>query len=194
MIACSRCGGALPESLLTAVGATPCPTCGVELEVAVFPALFEKKLAGEQARAVLSAEDAACFHHPESRAVAVCDVCGRFLCKLCELDLDDRILCPGCLDSGREKGELTALENRRLLHDSVALALAVYPMFIFYFTLVTAPIAIYLCFRHWKSPGSLLPRSKVRFVVAGGLALLQLLGWVGIGFGIWWAATQTTPA
>lgn len=190
MVACTSCGSALPASLLTAVEATPCPGCQVPLEVAVFPALFEQKLAAESAQAVLSEEESACFHHPETRAVAVCDACGRFLCKLCEIDLDDRVLCPGCLDSGKQKGELTSLENRRVLHDSMTLALAVYPMLIFYFTLVTAPIALFLCFRHWKSPGSLLPRTKVRFVVAGALALLQLLGWVGIAFGVYWAVTQ----
>lgn len=190
MVACTRCGGALPATLLTAVAATPCPSCGVPLEVTVFPALLDEQLVGEAGRALHSDEDSACFHHPESQAVTVCESCGRFLCSLCEIDLNGRTLCPGCLESGTERGELTVLEKRRVLHDGVALALAVYPMFIFYFTPVTAPIALFFCFRHWKTPGSLLPRSRWRFLVAGCLAVLQILGWVGIGFGIYWAATQ----
>ena len=45
-------------------------------------------------------------------------------------------------------------------------------------TILSAPMAIYLSIRHWKSPSSIIPRTKVRFVAAIGLATLQIGGWI----------------
>jgi hypothetical protein len=53
----------------------------------------------------------------------------------------------------------------------------VFPMITIWFTLVTAPIALYLALRHWKSPTSLVRRTKIRFVFAVTLAGLQILAW-----------------
>jgi hypothetical protein len=35
-----------------------------------------------------------------------------------------------------------------------------------------------MVFRYWNAPGSIIPRSKIRFVLAFGLALLQIVGWI----------------
>jgi hypothetical protein len=68
-----------------------------------------------------------------------------------------------------------ALEKRRTLFDSVALALAALPALLaFYPTIVTAPIVVYLAARHWKSPSSIVPRGKWRFVVALIIVFLEL--------------------
>jgi hypothetical protein len=53
----------------------------------------------------------------------------------------------------------------------------VFPMITIYFTLITAPIALYLAIRHWKSPTSLVRRTKIRFILAMVLASLQILAW-----------------
>jgi hypothetical protein len=60
----------------------------------------------------------------------------------------------------------------------VALRLALFPMIIFYFTIVTAPIAIYLSIRHWNSPMSAVGRTKVRFILAIVISGLQILAWI----------------
>ena len=33
-------------------------------------------------------------------------------------------LCPGCLEAGQTKGKIQQLENRRVIYDNIALALA----------------------------------------------------------------------
>ena len=38
-----------------------------------------------------------CLHHPERQAVARCPECGRFFCRECIAEHEDRILCAGCL-------------------------------------------------------------------------------------------------
>jgi hypothetical protein len=60
----------------------------------------------------------------------------------------------------------------------MALALATYPLLIFYFTVITAPMALYITIRHWNAPSSVIPRSKWRFVVAGLLSVAEIAGWI----------------
>ena len=67
--------------------------------------------------------------------------------------------------------------RERTLWDSVALSLATYPMLIFYLTIFTAPAAIFVALRHWKSPRSLVPRTRFRFVLALLFAGAQVVGW-----------------
>jgi hypothetical protein len=37
---------------------------------------------------------------------------------------------------------------------------------------------IYLTVRHWKSPSSIIARSKIRFILAFIIAGVQIAGWV----------------
>jgi hypothetical protein len=38
-----------------------------------------------------------CYHHPRREAVVRCPACGRFFCRECVTEHDDRMLCSGCL-------------------------------------------------------------------------------------------------
>ena len=84
----------------------------------------------------------------------------------------------GCLQDGRNKGRIANLEDSRILYDSLALYLALLPMFFFFFTLITAPATIYVVLRYWNAPTSLLPRSRFRFLLAMLIAIVQIAGWV----------------
>jgi hypothetical protein len=76
-----------------------------------------------------------------------------------------------------ETGKIKGLENQRTLYDGVALSLAIYPLLIFYFTLVTAPVALFVAIRYWNAPRSIVHRSKIRCVAAIILASMQIAGW-----------------
>jgi hypothetical protein len=79
------------------------------------------------------------------------------------------------------------LASSRFLYDSLALALAVWPVILFpliFFTFITAPAAIYVTLRYWGTPGSVVPRSKYRFVLAFLLAVAQLVAWVVLIVGV----------
>jgi len=43
--------------------------------------------------------------------------------------------------------------------------------------MITAPAALYLTVRHWRTPLSIFPRTKIRFIIAFLLAAAQLVGW-----------------
>ena len=176
-IDCPKCKTQLPGDLLNS-GLVNCYACNLELQALVFPALFRKIELGQAGETVVVDTDATCFYHPKKRAAVPCDGCGRFLCGLCDLQLNERHLCPQCLESGSKKGKVKNLQNRRVLHDNIALWTAVLPVLVFYLTCITAPIALYYSIKYWNAPSSLVSRSKVRFIIAGLLASLQITGWV----------------
>jgi hypothetical protein len=188
-VCCMKCKASLAGEGFNLPGLTPCPSCGAPLQVEVFPALFRRLATGRAGDTLIEETESSCFYHPEKRAVAPCEACGRFLCALCDCELDDRHLCPACLETGKKKGKIKSLENHRTLYDGMALALAVaafIPPFI-YFSFMTAPLAIFIAFRHWNTPTSIIHRTKIRFVIAVVIASLQIAGWVAL---IYFLATK----
>jgi hypothetical protein len=158
----------------------PCPACNVPLLGEVFPALFRKISAGQSGETIMVEGESSCFYHPQKKAVLPCDGCGRFLCALCDCPLQGKHFCPACLEAGRTKGKIKNLDNQRTLYDSIALALAVYPLVIvvlYYFTFVTAPMSLYVAIRYWNAPQGILRRTKIRFIIAIVIALLTIVGW-----------------
>jgi hypothetical protein len=111
----------------------------------------------------------------------VCDGCGRFLCALCDVELSDQHLCAQCVETGRRKRTLPRLEPRRILYDNVALALAILPVLSCFLFPITSPVAIAVAIWGWRKPSSLLPRTKLRFLLAIVIALLGL----GLGTAYW---------
>lgn len=191
-LACTGCRAPLPAATLASLRPSACGSCGALLSVEVFPALLRPLEPGRAADSVVVESDSGCFYHPQKKAMVPCDICGRFLCALCDVEIAAQHLCPACLDSGTKSGRLESLDNQRTLHDRLALSLAIYPMLFFYFTVLTAPATLYVTLRYWKSPGSLLPHTKVRFVIAALLASLQIAGWtVGAYFLVRWLRSRT---
>lgn len=178
---CRACKAVFPSSHYNLPDAFPCPQCGAQSRVIVFPALVHPLAVAPVANAPLAEGDASCFYHPAKPATIVCDACGRFLCALCDVELSSQHFCPQCLETGRRKQTLTPLEPRRLLYDNVALLLAVLPVLTCYLFPITSPVAIAVAIWGWRKPSSLLPRTKARFILA---VLIGLLG-LGIGAAYW---------
>lgn len=156
-----------------------CPSCGTKILLEVFPALFRPATAVNAGDAVVSAEESTCFYHPRKRAIIPCDGCGRFLCALCDVELNGSHLCPNCISSGRKKGKFRNLDNERVLYDRIALAMAFAPLLLFWATIVTAPITVYLCIRYWNSPPSIVRgRSRFSFILALLIAVMEIVCWI----------------
>jgi len=165
----------------------PCPACGVPLLTEVFPALFRKTTAGQSAQAVMVEGESSCFYHAEKKAVLPCDACGRFLCALCDCLVHGSHYCPACLEAGKTKGKIKSLEIQRTHYDNIALSLVILPV-AFLVTVIfspfsviglgTAPAAIFVAIRYWNAPQSIVGRSRIRFVIAILIALLEIAGWI----------------
>ncbi|MGD0661489.1 MAG: hypothetical protein ABSD38_25795 [Syntrophorhabdales bacterium] len=181
-LVCTACRRPLSVSDFNTDAFFQCSSCRARLKVDAFPALLRGIDRGKSGEAVIG-EEASCFYHPNKKAAIACDYCGRFLCPLCDIPLDGRHLCLTCVEAGRKKGRITSLERHRTLYDSIALGLAVFPLVTFWFTLVTAPMALYIAIRRWNAPTSVVGRGKGRFVAAIILSSLQILGWAtGIAY------------
>ena len=179
-VQCPSCQVALTGGVFNRPELHPCPQCGTRLQLEIFPALFRPLAPGSSGETALVDGESTCFYHPNKKAVRPCDGCGRFLCGLCDCELHGEHYCPACLESGRKKGKIKSLENQRTLYDSIALSLTIFPLLIFYFTIITAPLALYIAIRYWNAPRSIIHRTKIRYVIAIVLASLQIAGW-GIG-------------
>src|SRR5947209_1718730 len=180
---CPKCGAALVEGVLNQSGLEPCPGCQSLLQVEVFPALFRRTAPAGSGEIVLVEGESTCFYHASKKAVLPCQGCGRFVCALCDCELNGEHFCPACLESGKTKGKIKSLENRRTLYDTIALSLAILPigLIVFWFlTIITAPMALFMAIRYWNAPRSIVHRTKIRYVLAMIFATLQIAGW-GIG-------------
>jgi hypothetical protein len=155
-----------------------CNACRSLLRVDAFPAINRSLPAGQGGTALQVDKESGCFYHPGKKAVIPCSACGRFLCALCDIAFNGRHLCPACFEKGKTHRKIKSLENQRTCYDSIALMVATVSLLVYWFTIFTAPLVIYLCIRHWNSPTSIIPRTKVRFILAFILAGVQIAGWI----------------
>jgi hypothetical protein len=157
------------------VGGTICPRCRARVDVTVFPAMLRAS-AGALPQPIQTETEASCFYHPQNRAASPCEECGRFLCKLCELPLGAKTVCPSCFASGARENKVQDLDHKRTMYDSLALLLSTLPGLFIWPALFTAPAALYLVIRHWRAPSSLVPRTRVRYYLAALFAVAELVG------------------
>ena len=177
LLSCPKCQTRLLHGVFNLPGLEPCPNCSTPLQIEVFPAFFRKITPGQSAQAVMLEGESSCFFHPLKKAVVPCAGCGRFLCALCDCEFAGEHFCPACLETGKSKGKIRALDNSRTRYDNIALGLSLLPLLIFYFTIVTAPMTLFVAIRYWKAPRSLVRRTRVRFIIAMVIALAQIIGW-----------------
>lgn len=182
MIRCTNCTAYLPEESFNSRSFNPCPICGSLIRVDVFPAAYKTLSEVKSRESLLMDDEASCFYHPNKEAVTTCSYCGRFLCSLCDIDFDDQHLCASCLESGKRKGKIDKLENNRFRYDNLALGIAIFPLFIWFVTILTAPAAVFLVIRYWKAPSGIIKRSRFRMILALFIAGLQIAGWALYGY------------
>lgn len=173
---CWRCERQLSLSAINA-GIVACEACGHQQRVELFPAYFRAPEEGRNGERLLIDDESSCFYHPTKKAEVVCDACGRFVCALCALELSGGNVCPRCFDAARQgKGEIQPLTDRQKRGDKQALMLAALPLLMWPITIVTAPIALFLCIRHWNDArNSPVGGSGTKYA-----ALLLALGELGI--------------
>ena len=176
---CDKCQQQLPGAIANLTEPAACPSCRALLTVHVFPAFLRPVVRGRSSETLASQEEAGCFYHPHKKAVVPCEDCGRFLCALCDLEIDGRHICPACVEIARQGGKSLRTSGQRTLHDQVALTLAALgPAIIGWGSIIAAPITLFMVVRYWNEPArSPVPRTRARLIVAGSLALLEIAGW-----------------
>lgn len=179
LLRCTQCSASLPLAVYNAEQPVACPACQSQTRALVFPA-FLQRLESVSAETISDDTEGSCFYHPAKKATLTCESCGRFICALCEVEIGGARLCPQCMDSGQRKGKLTSLERSRTLYDRIALVTALLPILTIWFTVFTAPAALYLCLRHRKAPRSLVRPGRWKWWLALIASSLQILAWVTV--------------
>ncbi len=183
-LVCGKCRKSLSWKFCNPAGEPPlCDSCGTPVLAHIFPAFFEALDSGTKAAAAIPREDANCFYHDDKRATEICGQCGRLLCSVCDVIIHAQHICPGCIESNRNNSKLTRFQSRRMMHDNIALLLAFAPLVLGWTGILAAPAAIVYSIVRWRAPGSLLPRTRIRFVFAILLAIISMtvVGFVIVG-------------
>lgn len=174
---CPGCKAAWAREALTSGNAYTCVSCGETFEVELFPAADRSWPAPQTGEPLLTGEEAACFHHADRKAVNVCAECGRFLCRLCDFELEDTHYCATCLERRRKAGHNPRWVTSRWIWDELALVLAVLAWVGLIFL---SPLALWLAWRHRHAPISLTQRRAWRIPLALVLSSLHLLTLAGV--------------
>jgi hypothetical protein len=172
-IVCAACSMPVPREFWNREEGVRCRGCGHTVRVSVFPAI-DVLITGAHPEALHGETEASCFYHAESRAARVCDECGRFLCALCDLEVEGRHICPRCFESGVSAHKIETAEPRRIMYDNLALALATLPFLLIWPALIAAPWSLVMVFTRWNAPSSVVPRTKIRFIIAALFALAEI--------------------
>ncbi len=185
---CPHCSQPLPIHLFVPGQPAECPACRSRVEAYIFPE-FHQDLSSRPGIHLAQEHEAVCYFHSRYRAMTPCDNCGRFLCEICAISRRRRQLCVECLSKVTNTRNETGLVHYAALFDNVALFLVTAPVvtvIFWFFTIFTAPISLFLSFYYWSRQWNLLPRSRLRFVIAILLSLLLIAFWV---FVIYYAVT-----
>lgn len=180
--ACPKCRSALPGAMCNTPAPVRCPACAAIIQVEVFPALFQPVATGQSAEPIMEEGVSSCFYHEQKKAVNHCDVCGRFLCALCDVEFAGQHVCPACLQSGRKKGRLPHLESSRAVWDTAAVIICLGPLIIPPIVIFTAPVAIGVAIISFFKPGSIVPRTRIRAWLAILLSLVEIAAWIYVAF------------
>ena len=178
-LVCGACRATMrfrPTDLGTTVS---CTSCGNVSQVLTFPALV-RRAAGSAGAAAMEAGEATCFFHTSKKAAVPCDGCGRFLCALCDINFSDGHFCSLCIETGTEQAVAGKMVSRRYLYDSMALLLILSTLLFWPFTLITAPMALFIAIRFYGKAGGPIPRSNWRFLVAILMSSAIILGWAAL--------------
>src|SRR5690242_13690097 len=117
-VACTSCSAPIPASLLDGIFHI-CPRCQVWFRVNLFPA-FASGPSIVSAESPLIEGESSCYYHPQKKAILACENCGRFLCALCDIEIGGVHRCSRCLEAGKRKQELHALELQHIRYDRIA--------------------------------------------------------------------------
>ena len=154
-----------------------CTHCGKQVSVHVYPALLKTLETPVVVDAPVIGEESSCFYHPQKQAMVVCDDCGRFLCNLCDIEMNGRHVCTACLEIPVTNEASVVQKNKFVHYDTIALLWAVACILMWFFSALFSIISLYYCIRHWNTPISATPRNRWRFVVAALFSTGVLCAW-----------------
>ncbi len=186
--ACPNCSAELDPERSAAGDWLRCPHCQTQQRHLAFPRLWQTEREAITPIAVQSDEEAHCAYHEENRAETPCDRCGRYICSVCTLPLEEEEkLCPDCLNQMQEtwaqNKETAPYKVEQLRYDLIIQYMAVLPILFFSLALFTGPI-VFVLGLYWLPRVRRIPECKLTTHLIGlfiaGLQSLALIFLIGI--------------
>lgn len=183
MVPCPSCSLTLPVPTRGREHREFCPSCRRDVRLVAWPAL-DRAAAVTVLPAAAATGETSCFRCADRVASGVCAACGCFTCAACEAEWFGERLCLSCLHARREIDGAGSFRRRALIHDNLALLLMVLPMLVIPVygvpvAVLAAPVSLFLVVRYRRAFRGLPPRGPARLIVAGGLAVVLMLGALG---------------
>jgi hypothetical protein len=145
---CPRCRRDLDPGRVGS-GEQTCPLCGGAFEAT----RFEPPEPRVTVRAVEEAGPgavASCAAHRDNVASSNCGRCGVFMCDLCRIDVDERVLCPACFERLSAEGALPSARTTFRDYGRMGMQLLLLALV---FTFVGAPFALGAAYAGMKGLG-----------------------------------------
>jgi len=172
-----------------------CGFCGARQRQLIYPASWQEHPFVQITP--VTEEGARCYHHDNASAENLCDDCGRYLCDLCTLAIPmpasepadfPQQVCPDCfqhrVDEELRAGEWDLFRTKYRRYDMLALSLIAIPILVFplfFLSVVTVPIALYLLIRNWRICRTPVQHFQSRLLVGlavGGIILVFQLSFM----------------
>jgi hypothetical protein len=122
-------------------GQVYCGTCSLHFTAALFDPPESPR---PQPRALEggAAYEARCARHAGNAAAATCERCGAFMCTLCRIDTDGKVLCAACFDRLRGEGALESARTSFRSWRTMGLHLSLLGFFVWPFGIAIGPAAL----------------------------------------------------
>ena len=134
---CPRCRRDLDAASVPS-GLQSCPHCGGSFEATRFDPP-EPRVTVRTVEEAGPGAAASCAAHRGNVASSNCGRCGVFMCDLCRIDVDERVLCPACFERLSAEGTLRSV--RTTFRDYGRMG-AQFLLLALVFTFVGAPFAL----------------------------------------------------
>lgn len=118
-VLCDKCRQPLKSPQNGVPGLITCAICGTEYTGALFTVADRFVSHSVASSDIHDIEDAQCFFHPGKEAVAVCSVCGRMLCSLCDIKQGEGDICPSCIND-RKRIDIDGFSRRSFAYMQMA--------------------------------------------------------------------------
>ena len=118
-VLCDKCREPLRSAQNGVPSLIKCDICGTEYTGALFKVADRFVSHAVASTDVRDMEDAQCFFHPGKEAVAVCSVCGRMMCSLCNIEQNSGHICPSCINV-RKHTDIDGFSRRSLAYIQLA--------------------------------------------------------------------------
>lgn len=146
---CPRCWTPIaPDMVKLQQGTVYCGECALSFTAVVFepkaaPALVQRALDGAEGQAQ-------CARHQRNAAVSSCEHCGAFMCALCRIESDGKVICAACFERLRAEGALASATTKFRSWGMLGLHLTLLSVLLSPAAIVTGPAAIICILRGIK--------------------------------------------